>query len=99
MTTRHPTPAIPCGELIERDPPECRLGCLVPQDCERCDHYTPGLNAQERVRCECWSRVMGYHRPVSAWNAGKQQEHRDRKLFRESAIPARYRFAEGAGHD
>lgn len=38
---------------------------------------------EERTRCECWSRVMGYHRPVSAWNAGKQQEHRDRKYFKE----------------
>jgi hypothetical protein len=24
---------------------------------------------------------MGYHRPVSFWNPGKQQEHRDRQYF------------------
>ncbi|MCK7581109.1 MAG: anaerobic ribonucleoside-triphosphate reductase [Chromatiales bacterium] len=30
-----------------------------------------------------WSRSAGYHRPTSAWNAGKQQEHRDRKQFTE----------------
>ena len=41
------------------------------------------LKPEERTRCEVWSRVMGYHRPVSSWNAGKQQEHRDRKLFVE----------------
>lgn len=35
----------------------------------------------ERTRCEIWTRVMGYHRPVSAWNPGKQSEHRDRKYF------------------
>ncbi len=45
----------------------------------------PPLADHERTRCEIWSRVMGYHRPVSAWNAGKQQEHRDRVPFREPA--------------
>jgi hypothetical protein len=35
----------------------------------------------ERQPCEVWSRAMGYHRPVSSWNIGKQQEHRDRKPF------------------
>ena len=38
----------------------------------------------ERQPCEIWNRVMGYHRPVSMWNRGKQQEHRDRRYFRES---------------
>jgi anaerobic ribonucleoside-triphosphate reductase len=42
---------------------------------------------EERTRCEIWSRVMGYHRPVQAWNLGKQQEYADRKLFREHPIP------------
>jgi hypothetical protein len=27
---------------------------------------------------------MGYHRPVSAWNAGKQSEHAERRYFRET---------------
>ncbi len=93
------TRSIPCGELIERDPPLCKLDRLVPEDCRDCPHYTPGLNAQERTRCEVWTRVMGYHRPVHAFNAGKQAEHAERKLFKESAIPARYAFAEGEGHD
>lgn len=39
----------------------------------------------ERTPCEIWTRVMGYHRPVSAWNRGKQQEHRDRLQFVECA--------------
>jgi anaerobic ribonucleoside-triphosphate reductase len=42
------------------------------------------LRDEERTRCEVWSRCMGYHRPVSAWNVGKQQEHKDRVLFNES---------------
>ena len=33
------------------------------------------LNPQERTRCEVWTRVMGYHRPVAAFNVGKRAEH------------------------
>jgi len=40
----------------------------------------------ERTRCEVWTRVMGYHRPVSAFNPGKQSEHADRMYFRESRV-------------
>ena len=41
------------------------------------------LDDKERTRCEIWSRVMGYYRPVSAWNAGKQSEQAERVTFRE----------------
>lgn len=41
------------------------------------------LDERERTRCEIWTRVMGYYRPVSMWNAGKQSEYADRKAFRE----------------
>lgn len=37
----------------------------------------------QRQRCEVWTRVMGYHRPVSAFNKGKQSEHHERTHFRE----------------
>jgi len=43
------------------------------------------LKPEERTRCEVWTRVMGYHRPVSAWNPGKQSEHAERRFFRERA--------------
>jgi hypothetical protein len=43
------------------------------------------LEEHERQRCEVWTRVMGYHRPVSQFNAGKQSEHRERKFYTESA--------------
>lgn len=43
------------------------------------------LNENERQRCEVWTRVMGYHRPVASFNAGKQSEHAERKLFHEAA--------------
>ncbi len=37
----------------------------------------------ERTPCEIWTRVMGYHRPTSSFNPGKQSEHRERKFFVE----------------
>ena len=33
------------------------------------------------VPCEVYSRVVGYYRPVSSWNEGKQEEFKDRKPF------------------
>ena len=30
---------------------------------------------------EVYSRVCGYHRPVSNWNRGKRQEFEDRKKY------------------
>jgi anaerobic ribonucleoside-triphosphate reductase len=41
------------------------------------------LKESERTRCEIWTRVMGYHRPVASFNKGKTQEHKDRKYFVE----------------
>src|SRR3989339_1514988 len=32
--------------------------------------------------CEVYSRVVGYLRPVNQWHAGKQQEFKERKVFR-----------------
>jgi ribonucleoside-triphosphate reductase len=32
--------------------------------------------------CEVWTRVMGYHRPVSEFNIGKKSEYHERKAFR-----------------
>ncbi len=37
----------------------------------------------ERTRCERWTRVMGYHRPVSEFNPGKKSEHDERLYFVE----------------
>lgn len=43
------------------------------------------LPEAQRQRCEVWTRVMGYHRPVAAFNPGKQSEHRERQHFTEPA--------------
>ena len=34
-----------------------------------------------KTKCEVYSRVVGYIRPVEQWNDGKQQEFKDRVLF------------------
>ncbi len=36
--------------------------------------------------CEIWTRVMGYHRPVSQYNRGKKSEFRERRCYTEQAI-------------
>jgi anaerobic ribonucleoside-triphosphate reductase len=47
------------------------------------------LNDAERQRCEVWTRVMGYHRPVSEFNPGKKGEHYERTHFVESKTDSR----------
>lgn len=42
------------------------------------------LTDDERQPCEVWTRVMGYHRPVSSFNIGKQGEFQERQYFKES---------------
>jgi hypothetical protein len=41
------------------------------------------LEDKERTRCEIWTRVMGYHRPVESFNKGKKEEFYSRKCFTE----------------
>ncbi len=43
------------------------------------------LDDSERQRCEIWTRVMGYHRPVSSFNIGKKGEFHERTWFTERA--------------
>lgn len=39
----------------------------------------------QRQKCEIWTRVMGYHRPVSQYNKGKKSEFYSRVCFSEQA--------------
>ncbi len=34
-----------------------------------------------KTRCEIYSRVVGYLRPIEQWNDGKQAEWKDRKVY------------------
>lgn len=42
------------------------------------------LRDEERTPCEVWTRVMGYHRPTSSFNPGKQSEFKERKWYKVS---------------
>jgi hypothetical protein len=44
------------------------------------------LSVEERQRCEVWTRVMGYHRPVASFNVGKKGEHCERRFFEEGRV-------------
>jgi len=39
--------------------------------------------------CEVYSRVVGYHRPITHWNRGKREEFRDRKPYAVAKAVAR----------
>lgn len=39
-------------------------------------------NQKKRTKCEVYSRIVGYIRPVDQWNEGKQEEFKDRKEFK-----------------
>jgi ribonucleoside-triphosphate reductase (formate) len=38
--------------------------------------------APQRTKCEIYSRVVGYMRPVDQWNDGKRAEFKDRTVFK-----------------
>lgn len=40
------------------------------------------MEKKERTKCEVYSRVVGYLRPVDQWNEGKQSEFRERKTYK-----------------
>lgn len=43
-------------------------------------------NEDKRTKCECWTRAMGFIRPVSFFNIGKKSEFKERKFFTEKKI-------------
>lgn len=46
------------------------------------------LRDDERQRCEVWTRVMGYHRPMASFNTGKKGEFHERTYFTERSCQA-----------
>ncbi|MFW6041341.1 MAG: ribonucleoside triphosphate reductase [Thermoplasmatota archaeon] len=46
----------------------------------------PKCGEGEKKRCEIYSRVVGYLRPVNQWNEGKTQEFEDRKTFEVETV-------------
>jgi len=49
--------------------------------CQKCFKKNPSL-ANFR-KCEVYSRVVGYIRPVEQWHIGKRQEYLERKEFKQ----------------
>ena len=35
----------------------------------------------KKIKCEVWSRVVGFYRPIDQTNPGKKSEMLDRKLY------------------
>jgi len=54
----------------------------------QCSQPSIMLTDSERQRCEVWTRVMGYHRPVSSFNTGKKGEFNERVCFEERRCDA-----------
>ncbi|MFW5704785.1 MAG: ribonucleoside triphosphate reductase [Nanoarchaeota archaeon] len=72
-----------------------RHGYLVGEQvfCPKCDEdlmkshgvaSVKELAAEDRQACEVWTRVMGYHRPMSQFNIGKKGEFMERTYFKTS---------------
>lgn len=54
-------------------------------------------------KCEVYSRVTGYFRPVANWNRGKQEEFKDRRTFKVAGVSLAALlaalFIAGCGHN
>ncbi|HDI06676.1 MAG TPA: ribonucleoside triphosphate reductase, partial [Candidatus Aenigmarchaeota archaeon] len=48
-------------------------------------NYCPKCETnKKKTKCEVYSRIVGYLRPVDQWNEGKQEEFKQRKTFDKS---------------
>ncbi|MBN1246868.1 MAG: hypothetical protein JXC32_04380 [Anaerolineae bacterium] len=45
------------------------------------DQSADNVEIEVKVPCEVYSRIVGYLRPVQAWNEGKKQEFEERQTF------------------
>ena len=52
--------------------------------CKGCYKKNPGLTNFRK--CEVYSRVVGYIRPVGQWHKGKKQEFSERREFLASKV-------------
>jgi len=66
--------AISGGAVYEPEPDKFH------NKCDDCHRKSPHLSNYRR--CEVYSRVVGYLRPVAQWNEGKQAEFSQRKAYR-----------------
>jgi len=52
--------------------------------CQKCYKKNPSL-ANFR-KCEVYSRVVGYLRPVDQWHEGKRREFKERKVYVQKGL-------------
>lgn len=79
-----------CKKEIEIKDREIKNGLLLTYEdrgerlkvfkCKECFIRNPGLTNFRK--CEVYSRIVGYLRPVQQWNFGKQREFRERKEYK-----------------
>ena len=50
----------------------------------------------ERTVTECYTRVVGYFRPIDFWNIGKKSENKERKWYRLTPAIHQHLFSENA---
>jgi len=46
------------------------------------DCFKKDKSLRNYKECEVYSRIVGYLRPITSWNKGKQQEYKERKVFK-----------------
>ena len=78
-----------CGKEIKMVGDELKNGKILVYDdngnkitivkCDGCYKKNPRLSNFRN--CEVYSRIVGYLRPTSQWNKGKQQEYKERMEF------------------
>jgi len=48
---------------------------------KRIEELEEELKNVKGTRCEVYARVVGFFRPTMDWNAGKQEEFKERKMY------------------
>ena len=78
-----------CGKKIEIENQEIKNGVYLTYQgvngpisvfkCQQC--FARSQELKNYQPCEVYSRIVGYLRPVSQWNEGKQKEFKQRKEY------------------
>lgn len=62
------------GVMLEYDNNGEKIAIFKCHDC-----FKQNQELKNYQRCEVYSRIVGYLRPVDQWNKGKQEEFKERK--------------------
>lgn len=64
------------GKLLTYDDQGEKIQIVKCNDC-----YDKNKSLNNFQKCEVYSRIVGYIRPVEQWNVGKYQEYGERKEY------------------